>query len=99
MSYWHTAGSERKATWSSDRSPTVWDQATVRHPLTSTSAEAASSTTAGNQFSGSLDEVAIWDVALSASQIEGMVQAALTDGGDFAQTVLQTSPTRILAAE
>ncbi len=46
----------------------------------------------GNQFTGTLDEVAIWDVALSGAEIDSMVGAALTDGGNFAQTVLDTSP-------
>ena len=48
--------------------------------------------TAGNQFTGTLDEVAVWDTALDESQIQAHVAAAKTVGGDYAATVLADRP-------
>jgi hypothetical protein len=46
----------------------------------------------GNQFTGTLDEVAIWNTALSEAQIQAHVAAAKSAGGDYAATVLTDAP-------
>lgn len=46
----------------------------------------------GNQFTGSLDEVAIWDTALDEGQLQAHVAAAKQAGGDYAATVMSDSP-------
>ncbi len=46
----------------------------------------------GNQFTGTLDEIALWDFALTGAQVESMYSEALQDGGDFSQAVLATNP-------
>ena len=72
------------------------DPGTVRRLFNSISAAAACLIRAtrinGNQFTGTLDEVAIWDVALGPEELQGIVNAALTSGSSFSQAVLDTGP-------
>ena len=46
----------------------------------------------GNQLVGTIDEVAIWEVALSEAEVETMYDAATSVGGGFAEAVLATDP-------
>jgi hypothetical protein len=46
----------------------------------------------GNQFTGTLDEIAMWDFALTAEQVESMWGEANKNGGNFSQAVLATNP-------
>jgi hypothetical protein len=46
----------------------------------------------GNQFEGGLDEIAIYDVALSDEQIMAQYDAAMSPTGDYESTVLSTGP-------
>ena len=46
----------------------------------------------GNQFTGALDEVAIWNKALSETQIQAQVSAGQAAGGGYGTAVLGQSP-------
>ena len=46
----------------------------------------------GNQFTGTVDEIAMWDVALTDVQVQSMWDAANQAGGDFTNAVLATNP-------
>ncbi len=46
----------------------------------------------GNQFTGTVDEIAMWDVALTDVQIQSMWDAANQAGGNFTDAVLATNP-------
>ena len=46
----------------------------------------------GNQFYGALDEVAMWDVVLTDTQVQSMWTEANKVGGNFSQSVLATNP-------
>ena len=46
----------------------------------------------GNQFTGAVDEVAIWNSALSESQIQAQVAAGKAAGGDYSAAVLANNP-------
>jgi hypothetical protein len=49
--------------------------------------------TAGNQLTGSVDEVALWTTALSETQIQAHVAAGKAAGGNYRTTVLGDAPT------
>lgn len=46
----------------------------------------------GNQFTGSVDEIAMFDKALTEAQIKSQVAAAKTAGGNYANSVLAAGP-------
>ena len=47
---------------------------------------------AGNQFTGSIDEVAVFDFALTDAQLEAHVAAAMAAGGSYSAAVLADKP-------